>query len=107
MKLTLIATLPGKIKIYQDLRNWVLDVSGVNNRFYFPELDQLCDELLNLRLKATASESKRIKTDLKSLIDAIEDAREAVSRDIDQLQKVVTKSDTGAGTRFSRMEVHG
>ena len=107
MKLELVTKLPGKIKIYRDLRNWVLEVGGVNNRFYFPELDQLCDELLNLRLKMTASDSRQIKTDLRSMIDAIESARESARRDIAQLQKVVTKCDRASFLTGNRRGVHG
>lgn len=103
----LVTELPGKIKIYQNLRNWVLQVGGVNNRFYFPELDHLCDELLNLRLKVKAAESKRIKTDLRLLINAVENAREAVRKDIDRLQKIVTRRDSGARQGVFEEETHG
>lgn len=106
MKLQLISILPDKVKIYRDSRNWVLEVGGVNNRSYFPELDHLCDELLNLRLKATAAKSKQIKTDLRSLINAVEVAREAVRGDIEQLKKALTKRDTDLEKGFSGKEAH-
>ena len=90
MRLTQIIKLPGGIKIQCDRLNWVLEDGDKNNRCYFVSLDELCDELLELRIK---EETKKTRKGLESLREAVWNARVAVREDMERLQTIMTNAD--------------
>lgn len=93
MKLTLITKLSGGIKIFCNRLNWVLDYGDKNNRFYYASLDELLEDLLEIRLKIAASKARKTKTNIRHLIKAVQDLRVSVRKDIEAVLNAVTKAD--------------
>lgn len=93
MKFDQVLELPGNIKIFCNKLNWVLQVGGVNSRSYFPSLDDLCDELLEIRLRMKALKARKVKKDVRLIIKAVRDAREATRKDIDLIKNRLIEAD--------------
>lgn len=93
MKLAKVLELPGNIIIWCDKRNWVLEWGGKNNRWFYPALDDLCDDFFEIRLKIEASRARKIKHDIRDLSLAVQAARVAARQDIEQLKEAVTSKD--------------
>jgi hypothetical protein len=93
MKYKLVTELSEGIKIYCDQLNWILEVRSKDNRSYFPYLELLLDELLDLHILKKASSTSQIGKDIKSLINVVQDAREATRKDIELIQKTLTSAD--------------
>lgn len=92
MKFHLVLKLKHNIRIFTDKLNWVLEVDSPNNRFYYSTLDELCDDLLEIRL--TKKLSKNEQKDIAQLTKTIRDVRESVRDDIERLEKLMTNADT-------------
>lgn len=107
MKLDLVLKLPGNTKIYCNPLNWVLECCGPNNRWYFASLDELCDELFEVRLKMEATKAERLKTSIHSLAEAVRDTREATRDDMERLEKVMTNADRARERGNFRGGTHG
>jgi|SaaInlStandDraft_5_1057022.scaffolds.fasta_scaffold55291_2 hypothetical protein len=99
MKLKLILELPEKIKIYAEKLNWVLEIGNKNNRRYFHSLDQLCDELFDLRLSHKIIDKSSLKT-TGEISRVVGSARKQVREDIEQLKDVWNKADRERQERF-------
>jgi len=95
MKLNQAIELRCKVKIFWDARNWVLQIGSVNNRFFYCELDDLFEDLLNSRLKSECVGIKNIEL----VVNAVQDARAQVSNDIEVLKKVMTKRNRDASSK--------
>ena len=92
MKFHLVLKLRHNIKIFADKLNWVLEVDSPNNRFYYSTLDELCDDLLEIRI--TKKLSKNQQKDIAQLSITIGDIRESVRDDLERLEKLMTNADT-------------
>ena len=93
MRLDKVLDLPGGIIIWFDKRNWVLEWGGKNNRWYYCSLDELCEGLLEIRLRVGASEARKIKGDVRNLLNMVRDVRELVGEDIVRVFKAGKKAD--------------
>ena len=88
----LVLKLRDNIQVFADKRNWVLQVNDTNNRSYYHTLDELCDDLLEIRL--TKKLSKKECRDISSITKSVRDVREEIRNDLECLESVMTNADT-------------
>jgi hypothetical protein len=93
MKMVPLIELPGNIRILSDSLNWVLQVGSKNNRTYFHTLDDLCDELLDLKIRTGLGDVSTKGVSLVDIVEVIREARESVRGDLDRIQFVLKKAD--------------
>ncbi|MFC1627335.1 hypothetical protein ACFL18_02155 [Patescibacteria group bacterium] len=91
-----ILKLEGNIKILVNRRNWVLQQGSDNNRWYYPTLDYLCDDLLEIRLKTQVIKARKVKSDIRELIKAVRDTRGLVRKDLEAIQSIVKKPEVAS-----------
>jgi len=93
MKLNLVLKLNNNIKIYCNQLNWVLDYGDKNNRFYYSTLDELCDDLLEIRLVKEVTNGGETAKNIHSLIDSVQNARVEIRNDLEHLKKMMINAD--------------
>ena len=79
MKQTYVTKLSGSITIYQNPLNWILDHGNKSDRWYFGTIEGLLEAVLELRLRKQFT--KNTKSDIKSLIAAVQKVRQEIKRD--------------------------
>jgi hypothetical protein len=93
MKLNLVLELTKKIKVYANQLNWVLDYGNKNERFYYTTLDELFDDLFEIKLVKRLSINNEVVVDVSTLSDEIKSTRSLIRKDLERFQKLMTKAD--------------
>lgn len=94
MKLNLVLKLTNNIKIFTNQLNWVLDYGNKNERFYYSSLDELFDDLLEIRLVKKLTIKRKTLTNISKLSDEIKDTRKSIREDIERFKNLMSKADT-------------
>lgn len=92
-----ILKLPGQITIFADSRNWVLQQDNINNRKYFPTLDEVCEELFEIRLKTEVEKAKQTKEFARDLLKTIENTRWLMRQDMQAILGAMSNADRRLG----------
>lgn len=92
--MTKILKLPGQITILADRDNWILQQDNVNNRKYFSTLDEVCEELFEIRLKTETAKAKQTKQFARGLLKTIENTRWLMRQDMQAILGAMSKADS-------------